>query len=221
MKRKQLKNCSLYVVIDQRTAAGKDLVDIALKAAKGGADIIQLRAAEEDPDKDILKTAVLIKEAVKRYGSLFIVNDRPDIALASGADGVHLGQDDMPLKEARKILGPGRIIGFSTHNLLQAIEAQKSGADYISVGPVFRTPTKAEYAAVGLGLVEKVSRAVKVPFFAIGGIDHKNIDKVISSGAKGIAVVRAVVAAPDAKQAAQRLKIKLARYDTDRNRKTE
>jgi thiamine-phosphate pyrophosphorylase len=210
-----------YVVIDQKTADGKDLVDIAFKAAAGGADIIQLRSDGKNPDNAALKTAIHIKKAVAKYGSLFIVNDRPDIALASGADGVHLGQDDMPLEQARRILGAGRIIGVSTHSIRQAIEAQRSGADYISVGPIFRTPTKPEYRPVGLNLLKKVDVALKAPFFAIGGIDYENIGRVISAGAKRVAVVRAVVAASDAEQATKRLKTKLTRYDTDRNRKTE
>jgi thiamine-phosphate pyrophosphorylase len=127
----------------------------------------------------------------------------------------------MPLEQARRILGAGRIIGVSTHSIRQAIGAQRSGADYISIGPIFRTPTKPEYRPVGLNLLKKVDVALKAPFFAIGGIDYENIGRVISAGAKRVAVVRAVVAASDAEQATKRLKTKLTRYDTDRNRKTE
>lgn len=197
------------MVVDQKTAGAKNLVKIAKDAAAGGADIIQLRAKPGFCAGKILKTARAMKNAAKKTGCLFIVNDRTDIACACGADGVHLGQDDLSIEPARRMLEPGRIIGISTHSLSQAKKAQRQGADYISVGPVFRTPTKKEYAAVGLNLLEKVSRRIRIPFFAIGGINQSNIDKVISAGAKRVAVVRAVVAAKDARRAARKLKVKL------------
>lgn len=207
MKKRQLENCRLYVVIDQKTAGAKDLIKIAKDAVAGGADIIQLRAEPEISAKQILKTALAMKDIAKKAGCLFIVNDRVDIAHAAGADGAHLGQDDLPVKSARHILGPGKIVGISTHSFSQAIKAERQRADYISIGPIFSTPTKKEYAPVGLGLLEKVSGRIKVPFFAIGGINHNNIDGVIKKGAKAVAVVRAVVSAGDVKKAAGQLKM--------------
>lgn len=193
-------------MIDTKTAGAKNLIKIAQSAAAGGADIIQLRAEPEISTKKILKTACVMKNIAKKTGCLFIVNDRVDIAYASDADGVHLGQDDLPIKSTRRILKPGKIIGISTHSLSQAKYAVQEGADYISVGPIFRTPTKKEYAPVGLNLLEKVSKRIKVPFFAIGGINRGNIGRVIRKGTKAVAVVRAVVGAKDAKKAAKNLK---------------
>ncbi len=206
LKKKLLKDCRLYVVIDQTTASGSDLAGIAKKAVSGGADIVQFRPAHFASPKDILKGAFKIKKAVKGNGCLFIINNSADIAFLVDADGVHLGQEDLPLEAARKILPSDKIIGVSTHSLSQAVNAQSKGADYISIGPVFKTPTKKEYRPVGLGLIEDASRIIKIPFFAIGGIGLENIDRVILKGARRVAVVRAVVSARDIKAAARQFK---------------
>jgi thiamine-phosphate pyrophosphorylase len=208
-----LKNCRLYVVIDQRTTEGRDLIKIARKAIIGGADLIQLRFSKETLARYILKIAFKIKGVAEKSGCLFIINDRVDIAHAVDADGVHLGQEDIAVKSARSILKVNKIIGISTHNLLQAVHAERQGADYISVGPVFRTPTKKEYRPVGLKLLNRVSKRIKIPFFAIGGINHDNIDSVIAAGAERIAVVRAAIAARNVQKATQKLKRKLLRPD--------
>lgn len=211
MKKRQLKDCRLYVIVDQKSAGKRDLVDIAKKAVSGGADIIQLRPRPQTLAKDILKTAARIKAVTEEAGSIFIINDRVDIAYAVSADGVHLGQDDLPIKVARTILGDNKIIGISTHSLSQAAKAQRRGADYISIGPIFRTPIKKGYAPVGVDLIKKVSRRIGIPFFAIGGIDKHNIDKVVAKGAKRVAVVRAVVLAGDVQKAAKGLRDELVR----------
>lgn len=210
LKKRQLKNCRLYVIIDEKTAAGRSLAGIARKAIAGGVDIIQLRPMPETLAKEISGIAGSIRNIAKKAGCLFIINDRVDIAYATDADGVHLGQGDLPIETARAVLGPDKIVGISTHSVKQAIKAQKEGADYISVGPVFRTPTKAEYAPVGLGLIEKISARIKIPFFAIGGINQDNVNKVIAMGAHRIAVVRAVINASDIEKAAVNLRAKSA-----------
>lgn len=210
LKKRQLKSSRLYVIIDEKTASGRSLASIARKAAAGGADIIQLRPMPETPAKKISGLALPLRNIAKKAGRLFVINDRVDIAAAVDADGVHLGQGDLPLEAARAILGPDKIIGMSTHSVKQAVKAQKEGADYISVGPVFRTPTKAEYAPVGLGLIEKINARIKIPFFAIGGINENNVSRVIAKGAQRIAVVRAVINAGDPKKASAGLRAKMA-----------
>lgn len=205
-----LRDFRLYVIIDKKAAMGRDLVRIAEEAVAGGADVIQLRDKGSEA-RELVEAGRAIRKAVGKDKAVFIVNDRPDIALAVGADGVHLGQDDLPVAYARSILGKDKIIGLSTHSLEQASGAQNSGADYIGVGPVFSTPTKPGYKAVGLGLIEKVREMNGIPFVAIGGIDESNIDDVIAAGGSRVAVVRAVCGAEDVIGAAKRLKDKLAK----------
>lgn len=208
-----MRDFKLYVIIDKKTCLrrkGRDLVYVAREAIAGGADVIQLRD-KESSDREIVEAGRAIRKAVGRDKAVFIVNDRPDIALAVDADGVHLGQDDLPVTAARSILGKDKIIGLSTHSLEQAAEAQNSGADYIGIGPIFSTPTKPGYKAVGLELIKKVKEMNGIPFVAIGGIDESNIDDIIAAGGLRVAVVRAVCGAEDIREAAKRLKDKLAK----------
>jgi len=198
----------LYVIIDAKSAGGRDPAYVAKEAVAGGADIIQLRDKESTAD-EIVKAGRAIRAAVSRNKALFIINDRPDIALEVDADGVHLGQHDLPVYAARKILGKDKIIGLSTHSLEEAVAAQDSGADYIGVGPVFSTPTKPDYKAVGLELIKKVKIVSRLPFVVIGGIDESNVNEVISAGASRVAVVRAVCGAKNIKEAAAGLKDRL------------
>jgi thiamine-phosphate pyrophosphorylase len=151
-----------------------------------------------------------LQELARRYGATFIINDHVDVALAIDADGVHLGQDDLPVSEARAKLGSKKIIGLSTHSLEQALAAAALPLDYLGVGPVFTTPTKPEALQVGLELVANVSRRLTVPFVAIGGIDETNLEQVLDAGASNVAVIRAVVAAEDVVGAASRLKARIA-----------
>jgi thiamine-phosphate pyrophosphorylase len=179
------------------------------EACRGGADIIQFRDKALS-HKDRYEAAAKLRAICARYGTLFIVNDFLEVALASQADGVHLGQDDLPTEAARQIIRQmgvrNFLIGRSTHSLEQAIAAEREGADYIGIGPVFATPTKPSYQAVGLELVRQVTAQVKTPHVAIGGIDAGNVGLVLAAGAERVAVVRAVSAAPDIALAAQRLK---------------
>lgn len=205
-----MRDFKLYVIIDSRAAGGRSLVDVATEAVKGGAEIIQLREKDMSA-RDIVDLGRAIRKAIAvvSKNALFIINDRPDIALAAGADGVHIGQDDIPPDAARAVIGKDKILGISSHSLEQALSAQKSGADYIGVGPVFITPTKPDYTAVGLDLIREVRKAINIPFVAIGGINGDNIGQVTDAGAQRIAVVRAVCGADDIRNAARILKERL------------
>jgi thiamine-phosphate diphosphorylase len=165
-------------------------IKMAEDACKGGARILQYRDKTSDR-KVMLNQAATIRKITRQYNTLFIVNDFIDIALLSKADGVHLGQDDIPISEARKITPPDFIIGVSTHSLEQAIIAEKQGADYIGSGPVFATPTKENYVPIGLITLKKVLETVHIPVVAIGGLNLENIPELYELGARNFAMVRA------------------------------
>lgn len=208
VRKKQLKSSQLYVITDRNICCGLDVIDVVRLAISGGCDVIQLRDKSLNI-RQLLKCAHQLRILTRRTKTLFLINDRVDLALACDADGVHLGQNDLPISIARRILGRDKLIGISTHSLKQALCAQEEGADYIGVGPIFQTPTKPDYPPVGLGLLREVKKRLKIPFFAIGGIDIHNIEKVISAGAEKVAVVRAVFCARDVQKAARELKNKL------------
>ncbi|MDH4163431.1 MAG: thiamine phosphate synthase [Nitrospirota bacterium] len=151
--------------------------------------------------RSIVRTARSIVEAVKRGGGIIILNDHADIACAVGADGVHLGQDDLPLQDARRVLGPDRIIGISTHSRSQAEAAEAGGADYIGFGPLFPTRTKDAGPVQGIERLRDIRRAVSLPIIAIGGISSVTAKDVIEAGAESVAVISAVLSAPDPKAA--------------------
>ncbi len=174
-------------------------------ALAGGADVIQLRDKQAS-DSEVVRNAEALLRLTRAKNVPLIVNDRIECARLSGADGVHLGQDDGPLSAARTALGKGAIIGRSTHSPEQAVDAEKEGFDYIGVGPVFKTPTKPDYKEVGLELVRFAAANIRIPFVAIGGIDASNAALVRDSGAKTITVVRAVMAAADPEKNARELK---------------
>jgi thiamine-phosphate pyrophosphorylase len=168
-----------------------------------GVDMVQLRA-KEAADDEVLAAADVFRRCCHEAAGLFIVNDRPDLAVAAGADGVHLGQEDEPVARARAVVGDERIVGLSTHSPEQLAAAR--GVDYVAVGPVHATPTKPGRPAVGLELVRHAAAHASVPFFAIGGIDAANVDEVMAAGAARIAVVRAIVEAADPAAATRRLR---------------
>ena len=197
-----LHSLHLCVITDAGLAPGKDHVAIAEAALRGGADMIQLRDKAGDL-RDLLRQARAIQALCRERGAVFIVNDRVDLALAAGADGAHVGQDDLPAEAARRLLGPGRILGVSTHNLEQVRAAEKAGADYLGFGPMFPTGTKdTGYAPRGLEALREMRRATGLPILAIGGITLENIGAIIQAGATAPAVISAVVAAPDIAAAA-------------------
>ncbi len=171
---------------------------------EGGADVIQLRDKKAS-DLELLATARALLEITKPKGVPLIINDRIQVARDSGADGVHLGQEDGSLKEARTVLGDQAIIGRSTHSQAQALAAEAEGFDYIGVGPVFSTPTKPAALPVGLDLVRFAAENIRIPFVAVGGIDSENVEEVRRAGAKAVAVVRAVMNDANPKQAAKKL----------------
>lgn len=196
----------LYVVTDSQLSRGRSDAEVARMAYEGGADVVQLRMKNADGGA-MLEQANLIRQYADEMCRLFIVNDRVDIAMASGADGVHLGQSDIPLETARRLMGDDAIIGISVDNVEQAVAAEEGGADYVGVGAVFRTSTKPDaMQGVGLGAVFEVRQAVDIPVVAIGGINRGNIQDVIRAGADSVAVVSAVVAQEDVKAAAHELR---------------
>lgn len=199
-----MRSSPLYAVIDKKTSGRRKLFDIAKQARNAGIGIIQLRD-KISSRQGVLKEAQRMRKLLSGDRVLFIVNDYPEIAAITESDGLHLGQSDISIGAARAILGKERIIGVSCHSLAQALRAQEQGADYISVGPIFPTPTKPEYKAVGLGLIDKVSKAIKIPFFVIGGINERNLAAVLCRGARGVAVCRPVCRSRDLSLAARRL----------------
>lgn len=174
----------------------------------GGVDAIQLRASTLS-DRSYVAFGKKIQERCQAEGSLFIVNNRADLMLALDADGVHIGHNDLPVAAIREMIGHRKIIGVSTHSLPEAIAAQKAGADYVSCGPVWATPTKPDYPAVGLNLVGLYRAALRIPFVAIGGVNEANIDEVLTAGARCVAVVRALFEAKDPAAVAKNLKSKV------------
>ena len=198
-----LEDKKLYLVTNSDKFETEDLfLNAVASALKGGVDILQLRE-KNMPANKILELGKKVKLLCAEYGATFIVNDRVDIAYVLEADGVHLGQDDMDVESARKILGNNAIIGISTHAPEQAQKAVNDGADYIGMGPVFTTPTKPGRPSVGLEYAKWVSENIKIPAFAIGGIDLTNVQDVINAGAKKIAVVRAIINSDSPEKAAQ------------------
>jgi len=196
----------LYVITDEGIGCGRSHPEQARLAVEGGADVVQLRDKALS-SRGLLAAAREIRVVTRAADALFIVNDRLDIALAAGADGVHLGQDDLPVAEARSIAPPGFIVGVSVGNAAEASLAAAGGADYVALSPTFATGSKAD-AGPGRGLdtLRSVRSAVSVPLLAIGGIGPNNVCEVIGAGADGVAVISAVVGQEDAAGAARRLK---------------
>ncbi len=218
----RLTTASLYLCTDARRERG-DLAEFADAALAGGVDIIQLRDKGSPGEQRFgplealgeLEALATLADAARRHGALLAVNDRADIALAAGADVLHLGQDDLPLAIARDIIGPGPLLGRSTHDATQvaaaAVEDSPDGPDYFCVGPCWPTPTKPGRSAPGLDLVRAAAELCTAkPWFAIGGIDAQRLPEVLAAGARRIVVVRAITAADDPRAAAQELKSALS-----------
>jgi len=189
-----------FYFITDRVLCKVSCADAVRKALDGGASVVQYR--EKDLDTlDMVETAKEIR-TITSGRALFIINDRVDVALASGADGVHLGQDDMNIEDARRVLGSGKIIGVTVHNLDDALEAEKHGADYLGVSPIFPTSTKKDAGpAAGLNLIKTIKSSTKLPCVAIGGINESNVDAVIAAGADAVAAISATVAREDIERA--------------------
>jgi thiamine-phosphate pyrophosphorylase len=194
----------LYVIVDVEVLKGRNEVDVADQAIRGGARIIQLRDKVRTK-REILSSARELKRVCAARDVLFIVNDHVDVALASGADGLHIGQEDLPLEAARKLLPVDRVIGCSTANLPEALEADEKRADYVAVGSIYPTPTKPGTRLAGLEILRQVKTQVSAPVVAIGGINEDNVAEVVRAGADAIAVVNAVLGAENVTEASQRL----------------
>jgi thiamine-phosphate pyrophosphorylase len=207
---KSLNRWRLYVITDERLGRGRSHLRIAEAAILGGADVLQLRDKEASSGR-LYRAALELRKITREAKVPFIVNDRLDVALAADADGVHVGQEDLPASVARRILGPGKILGVSAETVEEAIRAEEDGADYLGVGPVFEARgTKADAGEpVGLELVEQIRRRCRLPIVAIGGINAENARKVREAGADAVAVISAIVAADDIAQAARQLKLRL------------
>jgi thiamine-phosphate pyrophosphorylase len=200
---------TLYVITDRRLASGRSHEEVAREAIAGGATVIQLRDKEAST-KELVEIGRRLRRLTAERGVTFIVNDRVDVALAVNADGVHLGQEDMPAALARQLMGPAKVIGVSASTVEEAKRAEKDGANYLGVGPVYATVTKPDAGEpIGVEGLAEILRAVSIPVVAIGGIKEGNVEEVIAAGADGVAVVSAVVAAQDIEAAARRLRRKI------------
>lgn len=206
---------SLYVIANQDLQKNRTIIEVIEEIIQGGATIIQLRE-KNLPTRTFFKDAQTVRKITKKAGIPLIINDRLDVALAVNADGVHLGEEDLPLKYARKI-APHFIIGYSTDSIDQAREAEKDGANYLGVGSVFPTKTKIDAGmAIGTQKLEEIKRAVSIPVIAIGGITLENLPKVIQSGVDGVAVISAIISAESPFEATKKF-----RYVIDSFRKAK
>lgn len=211
-RRARLATTCLYLVCDSHPG-GRELGDVLREAIAGGVGVVQLRDKQLDDDT-LTATARAAAALCTSLGALFVVNDRPEVARAAGADGVHVGQQDMSVAQVREIIGADLLVGLSTHAPAEIDAAARDnlvGVDYIGVGPVYATPTKPGRPATGLELVRYAAAHTALPFFAIGGIHAGNAPSVIAAGARRLAVVRAIADAPDPHLAARSLRSELER----------
>ena len=194
-----------YIITNAEVAPGRDHIEGARLALQGGADVIQFREKKMDTG-EMIRVCEIIQDLCRQHGAMFIVNDRVDVALAMNADGVHIGQKDMPAAIARRLIGPNKILGVSASDTEKAKKAEADGADYVGSGMIFPAGVKKDIGVVkGVAVLREVSRAVQVPVVAIGGIDHANAASCIDAGAAGCAVITAVIGAADVRQAAANL----------------
>jgi thiamine-phosphate pyrophosphorylase len=195
----------LYVVTDRQLTAGRPLCLVVEAALRGGARALQLREKDLSP-RELYPLALEMRQLTQMYGAHLLINDRVDVALAVDADGVHLTTTSLPVTVARQLLGPGRLIGVSTHSMAEAQAAADEGADFVVFGPVFYTPSKAPYGEpVGLDALRAVRAAITLPILAIGGVKTANLDQVLDAGADGIALISAIISADDPMAASQDL----------------
>jgi thiamine-phosphate pyrophosphorylase len=197
----------LYVVITEAFCAGRTALEVLARALDAGVRLVQMREKDMDGGQLYLR-AVEFRRLTAAAGALFIVNDRVDIALAAGADGVHLGQDDMPVSAVRR-LAPELVIGASTHSLEEALAAQEAGASYVNIGPIFATQTKPTTAPFGPEVIDGIVPRLRIPWTTMGGIKGSNIDQVVSRGARHPAVMTAVTAAEDVAGTVRKLREKI------------
>jgi thiamine-phosphate pyrophosphorylase len=199
----------LCVITDTRTQNKYSHFELAKLAVKGGADIIQMRD-KIISTSEFIRVAVSIRKLCNKHNVLFLVNDRADVAMASGADGVHLGKEDIPIKDAVKLLGKRKIIGGTAHSMKEALQREKEGADYIGFGHIYPTSSKHKpEKPKGIGYLKRVVEKLNIPVFAIGGINIANIDEVMSTGVHGAAVIGSVAGSKDPREAVKELRKKI------------
>nr|WP_207717243.1 thiamine phosphate synthase [Clostridium acetobutylicum] len=192
----------LYLVTDRKVLKERDLYKSIEEAIKGGVTLVQLREKEMST-LDFYESALKLKKITETYKIPLIINDRIDIALAINADGVHIGQSDMPLIKARELLGKDKIIGVSAHSIEEALEAERNGATYLGVGAIYNTSTKGDAQAVSLEELKNIKNSVKIPVVGIGGINEENANKVIETGVDGISVISGILSAQKIKDKAR------------------
>lgn len=204
----RFKKSDIYPVISSEFTAGRDVLDVLKMVADGGAKIVQLREKNKS-SREVYDLAVAYREITDRYNMLLIIDDRAAIAEAVGADGVHLGQDDFPPEEARRLF-PDLMVGVSTHNLDEALSAERSGCDYLNIGPIFATQTKSlPMPPVGLEMLDKVRAAISVPFSVMGGIKLHHLDELRARGVRHVAMVTEITRAADVTSTVRELRSKL------------
>jgi len=205
MKRSDI-DYSVYLVTDRGLSKGRSNTEIVIAAVSGGATVVQLREKTAGT-REFIQEALTLKDFLEKRGVPLIINDRLDVAQAIEADGVHLGQNDMPIEMARSIVGDRMIIGISAELLQDAIDAEQAGADYLGVSPIYATPTKTDTAPpLGLEGLREIRRSVAIPLVGIGGLNRENARQVIAAGADGVAVVSAIVSAENPESAARELR---------------
>jgi len=193
---------TLYLITGRSQTGGRPLGTVVRQALAGGVRAVQLR--EKDlSGLELFALATELRGITREYGARLIINDRPDIALAVGADGVHLGVNSLPIAEARRLMGTERLVGYSAHAVEEARQAERNGADFITFGPVYDTPSKAAYGApLGLGKLAEAAAGLNIPVFALGGVKIMSIPEVMACGVAGIALISAIIAAADPRSAA-------------------
>jgi len=192
-----LVDFSLYLITDRMQTAGRALPAVVADALRGGLRAVQLREKDLAAGQ-LFELAVELRQLTRQYGAKLLINDRIDVALAVAADGVHLGKAGLPVPEARRMLGSERLIGYSAHSADEALQAQLAGADFVTLGPVYHTPSKAQYGEpLGLSALSEAARVVTIPVFALGGVKHASVAEVLSAGAHGVALISAIMVAPN------------------------
>ena len=215
---KRVDEWKVYIITDRELSRGRSNEEVIRQAICGGADAVQLRDKGAST-VELYKEAVVLRSLTKNMDTSFIINDRVDVALAVDADGIHLGQDDLSVSAARRILGSDKIVGLSTHSFQQAHAASEEKVDYISLGPIFQTQTKETDQPVGVSLIRRVKESVSLPVVAIGGIREDNVKEVLRAGATCVAVISAAVSADDIEASVRRLKQKVSAVDVGENTK--
>lgn len=203
---------SLYLITDRRQTDGRSLTEIVREALLGGVRCVQMR--EKDlSSAELYRLALELREVTREFGARLIINDRPDIALAVAADGVHIGINSLPVPEVRRLLGANMLIGYSAHEIGEARLAEAAGADFLTFGPLYFTPSKSAFGEpCGVNKMTEIAQDIKIPVFALGGISHDNVGEALNTGVAGIAVISALIAAVDPRDAAASLLKKMEEH---------